>query len=134
VTDANRIADRFRVSLRNGASEETRFLLIATGVVDDLPAISGLTACYGRSVFRYPYCDGWEWKDRRLAVVGRGVEAVRLALGLKTWSADIVLCTHGRRITGSEAERAGHNQIAVRTEPIAAVAINQALQREELRG
>ena len=54
----------------DGGQETARYLLIATGVIDDLPAITGLDACYGRSVFHCPYCDGWEWRDRRLAAFG----------------------------------------------------------------
>ncbi len=116
VTDACRIAtDRYRISLADGSQELGRFLLIATGVIDDIPAVTGFDDCYGRSVFHCPYCDGWEWRDRRLAVFGGGVAAPHLALALKTWSADLVLCTHGARITRAARERLARNDIAVRT-------------------
>src|SRR5438132_8662030 len=62
VTDASWRGDRFRVSLGDDSGEEARFLLIATGVVDDLPLVPGLEECYGQSVFHCPYCDGWEWR------------------------------------------------------------------------
>ena len=104
VTDAKWEADRFRVAMGRD-SEEARFLLIATGVVDDLPAVTGLDECYGRSVFHCPYCDGWEWRDRKLAVLGRGREAAGMALALKTWSADIVLVTNGHRIESGIRDR-----------------------------
>ena len=64
--------------------ERSRFLLLATGVNDQLPEVAGVDECYGRSVFHCPYCDGWEWRDKRLAVLGH--RAVPLALSLKTWS------------------------------------------------
>src|SRR6185295_4679328 len=95
------------------------YLLIATGVVDDLPAIDGFRECYGRSLFHCPYCDGWEVRDRRLAAFGRGKDVAGLALGLKTWSADIVVCTHGSRLEGPIRQRLADNGIALRTEPIA---------------
>ena len=119
VTDARPVdADRYRLSLGDGSEEDARFLLIATGVVDDLPAATGFEECYGRSVFHCPYCDGWEWRDRRLAVFGRAAEASRLALGLKTWSADIVLCTAGDRISRGARARLSRNEIAVQTRRI----------------
>jgi thioredoxin reductase len=121
VTGADRVAERFRVSLVNGGHEDARFLLIATGVIDDLPAVSGLADCYGRSVFHCPYCDGWEWQDRRLAVFGRGVHGAQLALGLKTWSADIVLCSHGTRVDRGLRDHLDRNGIQLRTEPIRAI-------------
>jgi thioredoxin reductase len=70
-------------------------------VVDDLPAIPGFEACYGRSIFHCPYCDGWEQRDRPLAAFGRGADLAGLALGLKTWSADVVAC--GRVLVPAEA-------------------------------
>src|SRR5262249_18016370 len=60
VTGARLVGNHYRLSLSNGSAEEARYLLIATGVVDDLPAIEGFDACYGRSIFHCPYCDGWE--------------------------------------------------------------------------
>ena len=74
VTGARLMDDHYRVSLGDGTVEDARYLLIATGVIDDLPAIPGFDACYGRSIFHCPYCDGWEWRDRRLAAFGRGAE------------------------------------------------------------
>src|SRR5689334_23545382 len=51
VTGARREGDAYRVALANGSEEHARYLLLATGVVDDLPAIAGFDACYGRSIF-----------------------------------------------------------------------------------
>jgi thioredoxin reductase len=121
VTSAHQVpgADRYRVCLADGTHEEARFLLIATGVVDDLPGITGFDDCYGRSLFHCPYCDGWEWRDRRIAVFGRPGGGAHLALALTTWSADVVLCTHGGRIDRARRERLARNGVAVQTKPIA---------------
>jgi thioredoxin reductase len=119
VTGARREADHFRVALGNGSEERARYLLIATGVVDDLPAINGFADCYGRSVFHCPYCDGWECRDRALAAFGRGKAVAGLALGLRTWSANVVVCTHGARLDAPNRDRLARNGIHVRTEPIA---------------
>jgi thioredoxin reductase len=118
VAAVNRRADGFAVSLGDGRTEEARYLLIATGVVDDLPAISGFDACYGRTAFHCPYCDGWEWRDRRLAVCGGDRSAVALALGLRTWSADVVLCGNGSPIAPGLQGRLARNGVAVRTETV----------------
>src|SRR5207245_1194678 len=118
VVGARPVDRHYRVSLGDGAEEETRYLLIATGVVDDHPAITGFDECYGRSIFHCPYCDGWEWRDRRIAAIGCGVEAAGLALALKTWSADVVLVTHGRRCAPQTRARLVRNGVAVRDEPV----------------
>jgi thioredoxin reductase len=98
VTGAAREAGGFHVSLADGGEERSRFLLIATGVVDELPDVPGLRDCYGRSVFHCPYCDGWERRDQRLAVLGQGRSGVKLSLSLKTWSPQVVLLTNGSRL------------------------------------
>jgi len=121
VTGAQRDGDMFRVSLAGGGVELARYLLIATGVVDDLPAISGFDACYGRSVFHCPYCDGWEWRDRRLAAFGRGAHVAGLALGLKTWSADVIVYTNGARLESRLGDRLARNGVTVRTDRVAAL-------------
>src|SRR3954471_8603462 len=121
VTGARREAGHFRVALGTGGEETARYLLIATGVVDDLPAINGFDECYGRSVFHCPYCDGWEWRDKALAAVGRGKECAGLALGLKTWSSNVVMCTSGGRLYRATRDRLERNGVAIRTEAITAL-------------
>ncbi len=119
VTNVCRRDDGFSVSLSDGGEERTRFVLIATGVVDDLPLVPGLEACYGRSVFHCPYCDGWEWRDRRFAALGRATAAAKLALGLTGWTHDIVALTNGDRLTVKERRRLEHHGITIRTAPVA---------------
>jgi thioredoxin reductase len=118
VTGATLVEDHYRVSLGDNSEEDARFLLIATGVIDDLPAIPGFDECYGRSIFHCPYCDGWERRDRALAAFGGGADVAGLALGLKTWSADVVVCTHGARLERPVRDRLDRNGIRVRTEPL----------------
>lgn len=118
VTGATLDGDHYRVALADGGREDARYLLIATGVIDDLPAIPGFDDCYGRSIFHCPYCDGWERRDRPLAAFGRGADAAGLALGLRTWTTDIVVCTHGGRIEKKLRARLERNGVRVRTEPV----------------
>jgi len=109
----------FEVALSDGRRLTCRKLLLATGVVDRLPDVEGAREMYGRSLFHCPYCDGWESRDLPLAVYGCDHASVGLALGLKTWSADVVLCTDGRRLARHEAERLSANGIALRRERVA---------------
>jgi thioredoxin reductase len=116
VRNATREHNRFSVTLADGRRERSRFLLLATGVKDQLPQVPGVDACYGRSVFHCPYCDGWECRDKRLVVLGR--HAVPLALSLKTWSGTVILCTHGKRLDAATRQRLAANGIAVRTSAV----------------
>lgn len=95
VTGATKLNDYFALTLSDGREVSSRKLLLATGVIDDLPEIAGLDEFYGRSVFHCPYCDGWEFLDQPLAIYGRGENGSGLALELTLWSRDLVLCTDG---------------------------------------
>ena len=104
VADARRVASGFEVMLEEGSTLRLRRLLLATGVVDELPRIEGIQPFYGRSVWHCPYCDGWEARDQPVAVYGRGHEGVELALGLKTWTSDIILFTDGGKPPSREEQ------------------------------
>jgi thioredoxin reductase len=94
VQDAARSEDGFQV-VAGALRVHSRKLLIATGLQDELPAIEGLAALFGTSVFQCPYCDGWEFRDRPLAAYGRRGRGLQMARALTAWSSDLVLCTDG---------------------------------------
>jgi len=113
VKQVQRNGRLFVAELADGRTEECRFLLIATGVTDHLPDIPGIEACYGRSVHHCPYCDGWEWRDRSLAVLGKGSSGVRLATSLRTWSPQVHLCLNGTRLGRGGRELLQRNGIGL---------------------
>lgn len=96
VVDAAPAGPGFLVRCEDGRTIRSRKLLLATGVVDEIPTVPGIEALYGRSVHHCPYCDGWEWRDQPLASYGRGDAGAGLAIGLSVWSRDVLLCTDGR--------------------------------------
>jgi thioredoxin reductase len=108
----------FHVSLGDGTAVQARRLLLATGVVDELPAIDGLAARWGRSVFNCPSCDGWEHRKQALAVVGGDNRNVILALSLARWSSDVVLCANGTKPDAGSLRLLDDRNITVRNEPV----------------
>jgi thioredoxin reductase len=95
VCDADRVDGGFEVVLENGERHRARKLLLATGLVEDLPDIPGFRHLWGRGVYNCPYCDGWENRDAPFAVYGLRDEGVGFALQMLVWSPDVVLCTDG---------------------------------------
>jgi thioredoxin reductase len=85
----------FEVILDDGAVVRTRKLVLATGVVDELPDKPGFEELWGRGVYHCPYCHGWEVRDRPLAVLSSGEGAALRAAFVRNWSRDIVLLTDG---------------------------------------
>ncbi len=115
VTKVENRGDNFTVRSHSGDLAVTRRLLIATGVVDDVPRIKGIDELYGRSVHVCPYCDGWEHRDAPIAVYGSREKGTGLALLLRQWTSDVVLCTG---VSDSDRLRLQRGNIALRESPI----------------
>ena len=119
IVEAVRENGGFAVRAADGARLRTRKLLLATGVVDELPELDGLEPLYGTSVHHCPYCDAWEWRDHPVAVYGQGEAATGLALSLTFWSPDVLLCTGGGDLPAEVAARLAAAGVKVREEPVA---------------
>ncbi|MFN2449512.1 MAG: NAD(P)/FAD-dependent oxidoreductase [Candidatus Baltobacteraceae bacterium] len=92
IAAASKERDAFVLESDAGERFEARTVLLSTGVYDELPAIDGVREQWGRSVFVCPYCDGWEVRGRRLAILGKGGRAIELAQELRQWSDDLLVC------------------------------------------
>jgi thioredoxin reductase len=113
VRDLSRLPHGFTVHTDDG-QVEARAVLLATGVRDQLPDIPGVAECFGTSAHHCPYCDGWEFRDKRIAVVGIGTSPAGLALSLRTWSSAITACTSGSRLRPAQRDQLRNHDVAVR--------------------
>ncbi|MEU4835231.1 NAD(P)/FAD-dependent oxidoreductase [Streptosporangium sp. NPDC023615] len=115
VAAAERLeAGDFRVTLRDGSAVTARRLLVTTGLVDELPQVTGLAERWGREVLHCPYCHGWEVRDQPIAVLGDGPMAVHQALMWRQWSSRVTLLLHTAPEPGPEEyERLAARDIAV---------------------
>ena len=121
VEDVEPTASGFVVTPTDAAPVRARAIVLAHGLRYDPPPLPGIDALWGRSAFHCAFCDGWEVRDRPLALHGSGPAAVRSALLLAGWSNDVVLCTDGAPDPADALPAAG---VRVRTEPIARLAGN----------
>ncbi|MBA2553635.1 MAG: FAD-dependent oxidoreductase [Geodermatophilaceae bacterium] len=95
VTSASaRDGGGFAVKLADGSAVDARRLLVATGLIDDLPDVPGLHERWGRDVLHCPYCHGWEVRGQALGILGTGPFAVQQAQMFRQWSADVTLFLH----------------------------------------
>ena len=112
--------ERFRAKL-NARSVTARKVLLATGIVDEKPALPSLPEFIYRGGVRFcPICDGFEAMDQRIAVVGPLQRAIKKALFLRSYSKNVVLLPLDRDVRVADRDRAAlHNAgLAVPTEPV----------------
>jgi thioredoxin reductase len=107
---------------RADSVETTRTVILATGMLDEVPDIPGFAAVWGTSAHTCPYCDGFEHRDERIAVLAGGARGEHLALLLRQWSDDVVLLSNGPHdIAADQLARVQARGVPVITTPVVAL-------------
>lgn len=92
VTELSVQDELFVVAAMDQAPVYARYVLLATGAKDHLPALAGVSEAVLRSVVRFcPICDAFEAIDRRIAVIGNGSHGEREAEFLSMYSDSVTL-------------------------------------------
>ncbi|TPW71551.1 NAD(P)/FAD-dependent oxidoreductase [Schumannella sp. 10F1B-5-1] len=103
-----------------------RQVIVAAGVSDALPDISGLAELWGSGVLHCPYCHGWEVRDRRIAVLAQDpAAAVHQAQLFRQLSAEVVVLQHSAAPFG-DVDARGLAARGIRVIPGEVVALEQA--------
>ena len=137
VSEITPTRDQFAVACADGFTLTARKVLLTTGLTDEVPQIEGIEQLYGRSVHHCPYCDGFEHRDQPLAVYGAGDKGAGLALMMKQWSSDVILCTDGASdVSSTMQSRLKQHDIAIWAQRIARLEGTEdgVLQRIHLQG
>lgn len=110
------------LTLAGGSKIAAPALVLATGVADELPAVSGLAELWGRGVYHCPYCHGWENRHSQVVVYGRGEAGYQQAVLLHQWSPRLTLCTDGPAgLTPTQRDYLTRLGVAVLETPVAAL-------------
>jgi thioredoxin reductase len=96
------IDSEFSVRLASGHVLKARRILVATGIRDELPEISGVRERWGRDLLHCPYCHGWEVRDEPIGVLGTLPGSVQHAQLVRQWSDDVAFFVHTYDLTATE--------------------------------
>lgn len=114
----------FAVTLDDHRVVTARRLLVATGLVDELPDVPGVRERWGRDVLHCPYCHGWEVRDQAVGILASGPRAMHVALLFRQLTADVVLFTHtAPALTDEQAEQLAARDIRVVTGVVEALEV-----------
>jgi thioredoxin reductase len=103
VRSLHRTGDRFDAEL-DDRRVRAAAVVVATGVVDDVPPLAGLREHYGKDVFVCPLCDGYEIRDRKVAVLGASGTAGAFANELLRWATEVTVVPLGTEVAADDIE------------------------------
>lgn len=102
ATSARTAAGGFDVELQSGMRVHGERLVLATGIIDELPDVPGLKERWGKSVAHCPWCHGYEVGDRAIGVLLTNALSVHQALMLPAWSANVTFFTSDQTLPTEE--------------------------------
>lgn len=121
VTDIRPAEDGFAFDCADGTGGVASKVLLATGIVDELPDITGIEPLYGVSVHHCLYCDGFEYEGKSVAAFGKEDKGAELAVMIKHWIADVVACSDGTEVSADAVRMLKQHGIPLRSEPVVAL-------------
>jgi thioredoxin reductase len=118
VTDICPAGEEFEFVCADGSTGTASKVLLATGLVDELPELAGIEPLYGVSVHHCLYCDGFEYAGKPVAAYGKGDKGAELAIMMRHWMSDVVACSDGTEVSAQAVRKLKEHSIPLRTEPI----------------
>ncbi|MFD4489858.1 NAD(P)/FAD-dependent oxidoreductase [Lysinibacillus fusiformis] len=93
------ITGLFLVNTSEKKSYVSEKILLATGIQEEFP-LPQIRQYYGKSLFSCPYCDGWELRDKPLAIIAENEEHISHMTKLVfNWSQDLIVFTNGHQLS-----------------------------------
>jgi thioredoxin reductase (NADPH) len=131
VTAMRKCSDGFTATVEDNTGSlrivTARRVILATGAIDVEPDLPDLPNAVQRGLVRYcPICDGYEARNRKIAVLGRGAHGLGEAMFIaRTYSNDVTLLTLGQLLNLDPGQRqeAERRRIKIVEMPITALDI-----------
>ncbi|TFV08447.1 NAD(P)/FAD-dependent oxidoreductase [Bacillus stratosphericus] len=121
IVDIQKKEERFTLLTHEGDTFKAKKIILATGLQDILPEIEGIHDVYGKTLFSCPFCDGWELKDKALALIAENQRALHMAKLLSNWTKDLIVFTNGHVLAEEDKELLAAHSIQVIDVPIVSI-------------
>jgi len=87
--------DNFQLAIADTEQRvHARRVVLATGLIDELPEIPGVQEGWGDTVLHCPFCHGWEVRDQKIAVLAGGELAIHQVILFRQLSDDVTVFLH----------------------------------------
>lgn len=109
----------FTVVVGDGKEQHGRRLILALGVTDILPGVSGLEERWGKTVFHCPYCHGYELQGGPVAVLAVGPVSMHQAILIPDWGPATFLLNGAFEPDEEQRAQLAARGVAIETTPVA---------------
>lgn len=112
--DAKKSENSFEIITEKGEKFHSKKLIIATGIVDEIPDLKGFKESWGISLIHCPYCHGYEYKGKKTGIIANGDKAVHISSLVKNLTEDVTILTQGKaNFTDEQLEKLKRNNIQI---------------------
>lgn len=119
VLNVAKIENGFKSLLFDGRVIHSNKLVLAEGLVDSLPDISGMVEGWGKSIFQCTSCHAYEQKDKGIGILANEhtwFHVTKFLLGL---TSDLIIFTNGKQfLTQKQKDILDFRNITIVEEPI----------------
>lgn len=105
ATKGNKIENGFEIHTSSGNIFFATKLIFATGILDIMPNMKGLSECWGTSVLHCPYCHGYEIRNETTGILGNGEYGFEFTKLISNWTKELTLFTNGISTLSPEQTR-----------------------------
>ena len=104
----------FEITTENNEKFQSKKIIVATGIIDEIPNIKGFKESWGISLIHCPYCHGYEYKGKKTGIIANGDKAVHISSLVKNLTEDVTILTRGKaNFTSEQLEKLKNNQIEI---------------------
>tara|TARA_R110002020_G_scaffold437327_3_gene647559 strand:- start:20970 stop:21857 length:888 start_codon:yes stop_codon:yes gene_type:complete len=121
AVDVKQDGNGYVVTAANGQQYSALRLILAAGVIDELPDIPGLAERWGQSVFHCPYCHGYELNGGPIGVLAATPMALHHALMLPDWGPTTLFLNQIFEPDAEQLASLERRGVAIEREPVIAL-------------
>jgi thioredoxin reductase len=103
VREARITGDGFEVE-HNGQTLTTKIIILATGLKDQMPDVSGFKELWGNKVLHCPFCHGFEVMGLKIGYVGKPGAVAKANTMYGHWYDHLVMVTNDQEFTPADVQ------------------------------
>jgi len=104
----------FEITTENGERFSSKKIIVATGIIDEVPDIKGFQKSWGISLIHCPYCHGYEYKGKKTGIIANGDKAVHISSLVKNLTKEVTILTRGKaNFSEEQLEKLKNNHIDI---------------------